>query len=322
MPWNLKIQPPDWQPPSWKPADLAASLEALRKYAEGYAQASLDWYYAKKPMKAAVSRVLRILTIVATAVGGLMPVISLLFGGSAGTATEHALNSLRMNQYGYLSLGLAALFLALDRFLGSSSAWMRFIATAAGIETALEQFRFDWARLTAALGGRTPTGPELQALVSRITEFSSAVRRLVESETSAWVTEFQANLAEMERRTEAAVRMAREQAGQAEKGTKPQLSAAAPGAIDLTVSNAGETDAGYAVSVDDEMAKSAVASQTCGIMGIAPGLHELSVSGKIGGVPASASQVVTVRPEEATKVSVTLEKARVPGGRGPEAGPA
>lgn len=307
---SRRIEPPPWQPPSWKSGDEIASLESLRSYAEGYAGASIEWYYAKKPMKAWVSRVLRILTIVATALGGLIPLVSWLAGGNSGSAIEKALSSLRMNQFGYLSLGLAALFLALDRFFGSSTAWMRYIATAAAIETARESFRFDWARLTAGLGGRTPTETELQTLITRMTEFSATVRSLVESETKAWVAEFQTNLAELERRTEAAVQAAREQAQQAQRETASQKTAAAPGAIDLTITNASDTEAGYTVVVGKDVKKEHVASSTCGIVGIAPGLHELTISATIAGTVASASQAVTVKPAEATKVSLTLAKAK------------
>jgi hypothetical protein len=300
---NRRIQPPEWRPPSWKPAEVDASLEALRAYAEDYARASLDWYYAKKPAKALFSRVLRVGTILFTAIGGLMPVVSSAMG-------ETALDSLRMNQYGYFSLGLAALFLALDRFLGSSTAWMRFIATAAGIETELERFRFDWAKLTAGMGGRTPNDAELQSLLARVSEFSAGVRGQVESETKAWVAEFQANLSELERRTEAAVRVAREMADQAQKDMASQKVAAAPGAIELTVANAGDTDAGYAVSIDGEVKKRGVAGSTCGVLGIPPGLREVSVSAEIGGAPASASRVVTVKAAEALEVSLTLTKTK------------
>ncbi len=187
---------------------------------------------------------------------------------------------------------------------------MRFIATAAAIETARESFRFDWARLMAGLGGRTPTEAELQTLIARITGFSATVRALVESETKAWITEFQTNLAELERRTEAAVQAAREQAEQAQKQAVSLQKEAAPGAIDLTVANAAETDDGYTVTVGGEVKKQSVATSTCGIVGIAPGLYEVAVSATIAGTAASASQVVTVKPAEAARVSLTLAKAK------------
>ncbi|MGH7490650.1 MAG: SLATT domain-containing protein [bacterium] len=145
------IRPPEWTPPSWQPDRVLSSLETLRLYAEGHARAAIDWYYAKKPWKAWASQALRFLTIVSTAVGGLMPIL-VSTGVFSNAASQHKeLDDLRLNQIGYLCFGLAALFLAFDRYFGNSTGWMRYITTAMSLETALQQFRLDWARLTVSL---------------------------------------------------------------------------------------------------------------------------------------------------------------------------
>ncbi|HJX64891.1 MAG TPA: SLATT domain-containing protein, partial [Polyangia bacterium] len=232
--------------------------------------------------------------------------------------TEHTLWTLKMNQAGYLCLGLAGLSLALDRFLSGSTSWMRYVGTATSIQTAIEQFRLDWDKLRASLAGQTPAGQDLAALINRITEFSVTVRALVESETKAWVAEFQTNLAELQKNTAAAVESARAEVQAAQQKADTEQQAARPGGIDLIVDNAAETDQGYEVLVDRVSARSGVTSKTCGILGIPPGLHELSVQAKIGSVSAEASQLVTIAAGAATKVQLSLAKQKMRGA-GPQA---
>ena len=223
-----------------------------------------------------------------------------------------------MNQAGYLCLGLAGLSLALDRFLSGSTSWMRYVGTATSIQTAIEQFRLDWDKLRASLAGQTPAGQDLAALINRITEFSVTVRALVEGETKAWVAEFQTNLAELQKNTAAAVESARAEVQAAQQKADTEQQAARPGGIDLIVDNAAETDQGYEVLVDRVSARSGVTSKTCGILGIPPGLHELSVQAKIGSVSAEASQLVTIAAGAATKVQLSLAKQKMRGA-GPQA---
>jgi regulator of protease activity HflC (stomatin/prohibitin superfamily) len=212
---------------------------------------------------------------------------------------------------------------------------MRYVTTATALQTAVEKFQLDWDKLTAPLEGKTPAGQDLVALINRITEFSGTVRALVENETNAWVAEFQANLAELQKSTAAAVESARAQVQAAQQKADADQQAAAqkadterqsarqkaeaadqaarPGGIDLTVENAGETDEGYEVLVDGQSKKTDVLSTSCGVLGISPGLHELEVQAKIGGVAAHVSQVITITAGAATKVQLTLAKQKAKG---------
>jgi len=305
---RYNIKPPQWEPPSWQANDVQESLDALRSYAEQHAQASINWYYAKKPWKAIGSQFFRLVTIVATAVGGALPIIVAVGLFSSGTSDEAT--KLRITQCGYLFFGLAALSLALDKFFGNSTGWMRYITTAMSIETALEQFRFEWAKVTAPLGGQCPSGQTLENLIDKITQFSATVRTLVEKETQAWVSEFQSNLSQLEKDTKAAVEAARAQAETVQKENQTRQEATRPGAIDLTVSNVLDTDAGYDVLLDGKPAKTGVKDKSCGILHVAPGLHDLSVKGTLAGATAHASQVITVPPGAALKVELALARAK------------
>jgi hypothetical protein len=96
----------------------------------------------------------------------------------------------------------------------------------------------------------------------------------------------------------------------AQKESKAGADSMRPGSIDLVVANVLETDRGYDVFIDDESRKSAVTSQTCTIMKVAPGLHELALTATLSGAPAHHSESVTVTAGAAAKVSVTLAKTK------------
>jgi hypothetical protein len=188
---------------------------------------------------------------------------------------------------------------------------MRYITTAMSLETALRNFRLDWARTTSGLAGARPSGAVLETLLQKIQDFCLAARALVEKETQAWVTEFQTNLSQLEKEARAAMDSARAAVQTAQKESKETADSTRPGAIDLTVENVLDTDNGYDVSVDGELRKSAVTGKTCAVMGVAPGLHDLTVTAAISGAPGHASQIVNVAAGTAVKVSITLAKAKI-----------
>jgi hypothetical protein len=314
------IQYLKWEPKSWDANNVDGSLKQMLTNAEQNAQAAITWYWDKKRWKAISSRTFRLAAILLTAAAAMIPII-----GSAGWFGPNDQGTvLKINQAGYAALGVAALALALDRFLSASTSWMRYVTTATTIQTAVEKFQLDWDKLTAPLAGKTPSGQDLAALINQIAEFSATVRALVENETNAWVAEFQANLAELQKSTAAAVDTARAQvqASQQKADADQQAAqqkleaaeqAARPGGIDLTVSNAADTDEGYEVLVDGQSKKAGVLSNSCGILGVSPGLHELEVQAKIGGSAAHVSQMVTITAGAAAKVQLTLAKQKAKG---------
>jgi len=290
---------------------VQASLEALRQYAEADVESAIRWYYAKKPWKAWASQLLKFLTLLATGLGGLLPIIS-----ATGIFTyrlkesERQLRILQVNQFGYLCFGLAAAFLAFDKYFGYSTGWMRYIMTAMSLETSLRNFRLDWARTTSGLAGAVPNEAALETLLQKIQDFCIGARTMVEKETQAWAMEFQTNLSQLEKQASAALDTARSHAEAAQKESKASADSTRPGAIDLTVENVLDTDQGYDVFIDGEQRKSAVTGRTCAIMNVSPGLHEIAVKATLSGAPVHESQSVSVAAATPTKVSMTLSKAK------------
>ena len=311
---SYNISPPQWTPPSWQPEQVQKCLDSMRQYVESDVEGAIHWYYAKKPWKAWASQLLKFLTLVATGLGGLLPIVSATGIFSSGLPeAQRQLRNLQVNQIGYLCFGLAAAFLAFDKYFGYSTGWMRYITTAMSLETALRNFRLDWARTTSGLAGAPPSGAVLESLLQKIQDFCAAARTLVEKETQAWVMEFQTNLSQLEREAKAAMDSARAAVETAQKESKVASDSTRPGAIDLTVENVLDTDHGYNVAVDDEVQKSSVTSKTCAIMNVAPGLHELAVTATISGALAHASQIVNVTAANPVKVVITVTKAKAEG---------
>ena len=156
---SYNISPPQWTTPSWHPDKVVECLDSMRQYAESDVESAIHWYYAKKPWKAWASQSLKVLTLLATGLGGLLPIVSSTGVFSQGLPeAERQLRVLQVNQIGYLCFGLAAAFLAFDKYFGYSTGWMRYITTAMSLETALRNFRLDWARVTSGLAGSNTVG--------------------------------------------------------------------------------------------------------------------------------------------------------------------
>jgi len=173
---------------------MEASLGALRRYVEDEAQKQINWYYAKKASKSAVSTALRFLAILLFVTGGLVPIIK------ATLPTAAVLKfPFDFGQAGYLLIGIAAGCLGLDRFFGYSTGWIRYITTAMAIEKSLEEYRMEWARNMAKLRGGPPNDQQLDQLIQTCEMFSLAIKSQVEQETKAWVAEFQSSLAQLEK---------------------------------------------------------------------------------------------------------------------------
>jgi len=182
---------------SWKESDVHDSLSTLREYVENEAQRQIAWYHAKRKVKASISTALRFVAILLFVLGGLVPVVK-------ATLAPETLRRIGFDfgQTGYLLLAIAAGCVAMDRFFGYSSGWIRYITTALALEKSLEEFRLEWARHIARLRGGQPDEDELDRLIRTCETFSLAVRGQIEQETKAWVIEFENNLSQLKRELE------------------------------------------------------------------------------------------------------------------------
>ena len=100
---------------------------------------------------------------------------------------------------GYVSLGLAAACIGLDKFFGFSSSWVRFILTGLTLQRHLAEFQHDWAILSSKAVVEKFYLKMCEIMLRRIQEFRFKVHSELDKEASNWATEYRNNIAEMER---------------------------------------------------------------------------------------------------------------------------
>jgi hypothetical protein len=181
--------------PDWNKNDLFDGANSLFKYVEQKTQESIQWYLIKKNPKKTVSIILRCLAIIFTSIGGLIPLI-------ASAKSDSVLWGIQFNQFGYISLLIAASCVGFDKFFGLSSSWMRFMSISLVLEKHLQDLQLEWSLLHLKYINQQNQSVELiEHMVNRLREFSFMINALVEKETKEWIAEFQTNLAQLENNT-------------------------------------------------------------------------------------------------------------------------
>jgi hypothetical protein len=127
----------------------------------------------------------------------------------------------------------------------------------------------------------------------------------VGDETRQWATEFQQNLAGMEKEI-AARREVKE------KELESQAEASRPGAVQLTVTNAASTEnRTFSVHLRSsegtrEMSETVTGARSWAKAGLLPGMYEVKVQAQISGRKAEESKVIQVKPNQVTECPLTL----------------
>lgn len=264
--------------PEWDNKDPDESLAQAYDWAVKNAQDKIAWYAKRRHPKKLGSQWLRTFSIILAAVGALFPLVD------AATQSGRVIQG----QWGYVCIALAAALVGYDRFFGLSSGWMRYMVTELSLQRSLREFQYEWNILSAQQAQQQPPQRNTVALLQRLKEFSLQVEALVRQETDAWVTEFQANISELEKMLQAEVK------------------AGAPGNLKVTVPNARDFDH-VTISLNGTQVKE-LAGVTEGVLDSVPrGFQEVIVIGqKQGTTERRDSRVVEVQPGMMTSVEVTL----------------
>lgn len=169
---------------AWGEADLATSLEAVYHWVEGEAIRAAAWYLQEKKPKARWSRLLRIVAILFATAGAALPFV--------------AANTGRIGfEWGYVMLACAAGAVAMDRFFGFSTAWMRYMTAELAIQQRLRDLQFEWTKLLLDRGGRTISTHEASTVLETLAGAAADVHGEIRRETAAWADEFQSNIGEL-----------------------------------------------------------------------------------------------------------------------------
>ena len=189
-------------------------------------------YIKAKGKKAWASRFLRFLAIVGGVLGALAPIISAMVPRG-----EDALLQLQITQAGYLAVGIAAGALALDRFSGGSTGWIRYMTAMTMIERLRLEFTLDWAKMRWA--SSPPQAADILTALECVSVFRKALLQVVEDETKAWATEFQSQMSNLDKY----VQDARTAAEASLKDAENQRAGLQVGSINLTITGAWDGEA-------------------------------------------------------------------------------
>jgi conflict system pore-forming effector with SLATT domain len=265
---------------AWDTSSVTTSLLHIYRHTESFLLDKINWYVKSKRPKQVMARWLRTASILLVALAGLLPVAGeMRILKKLGWEIEPL--------WATVALGAAAALVALDRFFGYSSAWVRYITAELQLRKILDEFRMDWEAARASWKGTVPGEEQVRQALALCRTIIVQADEIVRDETSRWVTEFQDTLKQLD------------------ETVKAKTAATAPGAVTLSITNGDACDAGWAVSID-EGSVNAFSGKTAAITGLAPGIHRFKVEGKIQSQAKRAEAVQNVGAGAVSGLELTL----------------
>jgi hypothetical protein len=173
----------------WHTEQRWNSLDLLYDFVIRECEKAVNWYYLSKKSKSWLGYILRAGSTLAIAVAGVIPIIGEIYERSDGSP-------LISPAWATVALAIAALFVALDRFGGYTSGWVRYVRTAQRLCILQADFCLDWEEYRF----RCPqlTAEETREGILLCRTFLQNVNLEVQNETSAWAQEFQQALLEVD----------------------------------------------------------------------------------------------------------------------------
>lgn len=257
------------------PGKLRENVMALGGYTTLQAEAAMNWYFESRKIRRVLCRVCRMVAIFLTAAAGLIPILIGLYPQLCLQAA-HAT----------LCLGIAALWIAMDRFWGFTSGWVRYLQTGQRLSALIDAYRFDMAQEQLSWTDGKPSLVQAQSSVTRMRGLVAQISEVVGEETKVWASEFSEVLKEFDQKIKATQEMAIE------------------GAVQLTVTNGEQCPNGWQMAIDNQPAESRSGRQVA--LKVLPGLRRISVRGVIAERPVSGEVAVDAKAGGIVAASVTL----------------
>jgi hypothetical protein len=278
------------------------ALEQLYQLILQNGRESIDWYLAHKSAKRLGAMVLRLGAIGLATLAAITPVLVALLPAAWGLRELGPLAS--------IMVALSAGCLALDKFFGFSSGWMRYITTELELRARLNGFQLTWMQERLKLSEQALTFERTLELLQFMKAFVSDFDQVVNAETKLWVEEFRGNLSDMERAVET------------QRATTPVITApASTGALRIRLEGAELLDGQrWLVQLGNEPFAEHVGG-TMVVNNLSPGLLAVKVKAHRDGRPLAAEDVAFIRAGEPSDLVIRLLQperpvSNLPVGRG------
>jgi len=254
-----------------------AYLNQLCKQVENKAVETINWYIKRKQYQCVMSKILRFFAILLVLIGGLYPIL----------LSIDELGLPKNAQYGYIAFAIAAACLSLDKFMGFSSSWVRYMQTAFYLQKALAEFQADWVLMWAEVKNDSLDFKQQKKLLCRLKAFHTEIHAEIEHELQMWVNEFQKSLALLQ------------------KDTQAKRETSRPGIMELTVTNAKHAQHGLNVKVDN-LTVAHMTGELLQIGHLLPGQHHVIVHGTVDGKEVQAYGAVDIVANETVELELSL----------------
>jgi hypothetical protein len=184
---------PDLNELDWSDERRSEPLLVVFNHSVGLASEAEAWYRRERPPKSRWGRALRVGAIVLAGVAAVLPILTQISTNDGEPTIAPG--------WAAVALAAAATLVALDRYFGFSSGWMRFMTAELKLTHLRHDFEYAWqaARATA----HTPASEgEVAAMLALARGLVLAVDDAIADETLAWTTEFRSALQRAEQSLE------------------------------------------------------------------------------------------------------------------------
>lgn len=238
------------------------ALAKLFQHTVTKAQGNIDWYTRNARIKKRRAQIIRLLSLSLLGIGSVTPVLLDLYP-EINIPTSIAT----------LIIAAGTGLIALDRFWGYSTGWMRFLTTEMRIKMLLESFEYDWYTLINRFDVKQPGLTE--SLITRCATLRDQINSIVQEETNSWVEEFRASLRTYD------------------ISLKALSEGSQPGAINVIVECNAKDEEGWVVVLDDKQ-KYERKGRHAALINIPAGQHRVSVQRKGDSVIVDEKPVIVI----------------------------
>lgn len=175
----------------WTPEKRRSSLDSLYAAVSHKLDNSIKWYQSKRPIKRLMAWFFRLAAMLFTLLALTLPVLAEIFRSSDDLWFHPAFAS--------IAVAVAGFFIGMDRFSGSSSAWMRYMSADMDLKEVKLDLSVAYNLELASLSEEVnPSIEQTKHVFQCIQGYLTRCNQILKEETNQWKSEFQTALQQIE----------------------------------------------------------------------------------------------------------------------------